>query len=90
VKFLGALYLTWVLGTAALGAWIGSDVFFHLLLRTEAAQHSWLAAIMHVGLFGALFLQGLLLHLRVPSSALLGLGLLVIVGIIFAVLNFLM
>jgi hypothetical protein len=88
VKLFGALYLIYVLVTTAIGAFLGSGACAAIFTH-GATRHPWLAGMLYVVLFSVLFFQGLLLHLRVPSNAILSLGALVIVGILVAGLHFL-
>jgi len=90
VKFLSALYLAWVLGSTAFAAWLASDAFFKFAIGQGPMRHPWFAAVLHVFIFGLLFFQGLLMHLRVTSSAIVGLGLLLLTGIMVAAVHFFM
>ena len=90
MKFLSALYLLWVLVSTAFAAWLASDAFFHFAVGQGPVRHPWMAGALHVLIFGLLFFQGLLMHLRVTSSAIVGLGLLILAGIMVAAGHFLL
>jgi hypothetical protein len=89
VKFLGALYLIWVLFTAALGAFLGSEAFCHMFFVAGPTRYPLLASGLHVVLIGVLFLQAVVLHLRMPSNKILAVGFLLITAVLLAGLHLL-
>ena len=88
MKVIGALYLVFVLITTTFGAYLGSEALCQVL-AARPAHFPWVAGFLHIVLFGVVFFQGLLMHLRVPMTAVLLLGFLFIEGALLAGLHFL-
>ena len=90
MKLLGGLYLIWLLGTSAVGAYLASDAFCWLALSDPGrAGHPILVDALQAVMFVPLFFQGLLVHLRIPGNSIVGLGLLMLVGILIGIVHFL-
>jgi hypothetical protein len=78
-----------MLVAAALGAVLGSEAFCHMASAAGPTRHPLLATCLHVILVGVLFLQGIVLHVRMPANRILALGFLVIVAVLLAGLHLL-
>ena len=89
MKVIGALYLIWMLVAAAFGAVLGSEAFCHMASAAGPTRYPLLASCLHVILVGVLFVQGVVLHVRMPANRILALGFLVIVAVLLACLHLL-
>ena len=89
MKVIGALYLIWMVITALLGAWLAMNAFCGAFTMHKPVHHPWLVGLLQAGILGVLFLEGLVMHLRLPSRLILALGALLLVGIMLALLSLL-
>ena len=81
MKPLSALYLLYVLFTTGLGALIATGTLSEFSSAPGPSQHPLLVGGLHLAIFAVLFLQGLIIHFRVPGS---GIIFLVLLGIVSA------
>ena len=89
VKLVGALYLIFVFVTTVIGAFLASEAFCAAFGVSGATRHPIFASVLHIGLFGVLFIQGLVIHFRLPAASILSIGFLGISGVFLAALHFL-